>query len=95
MNIIVCLKQVPKKDSILRIGPEQKWIDDFTRVYELAFSNLKKGGLIFSTSLQEKEKKVYGRLISNVSLTPLVDIIDDRSDDVFKASNERVVIYRR
>ncbi len=28
MDIVVCLKQVPKKDSILRIAPDQKWIDD-------------------------------------------------------------------
>ena len=28
MNIAVCLKQVPKKDSILRIGADQKWIDE-------------------------------------------------------------------
>jgi electron transfer flavoprotein beta subunit len=36
MNIVVCLKQVPKKDSILRIGPDQKWIDERDISYEMS-----------------------------------------------------------
>ena len=36
MNIVVCLKQVPKKDSILRIASDQKWIDERDLSYEMS-----------------------------------------------------------
>ena len=36
MNIVVCLKQVPKKDVILRIAPDQKWIDERDLSYEMS-----------------------------------------------------------
>ena len=36
MNIVVCLKQVPKKDSILRIAPNKKWIDERDISYEMS-----------------------------------------------------------
>ena len=36
MNIVVCLKQVPKKDSILRIGADGKWIDERDLSYEMS-----------------------------------------------------------
>ena len=36
MNIVVCLKQVPKKDSILRIRSDGKWIDERDISYEMS-----------------------------------------------------------
>ena len=36
MNIVVCLKQVPKKDSILRIAADGKWIDERDISYEMS-----------------------------------------------------------
>jgi len=36
MNTVVCLKQVPKKDSILRIAADQKWIDERDLSYEMS-----------------------------------------------------------
>lgn len=52
MNIVVCLKQVPKKDSILRIGPDKKWIDERDISYEMSEAD----AYALEEALRQKEK---------------------------------------
>jgi electron transfer flavoprotein beta subunit len=52
MNIIVCLKQVPKKDSILRIAPDHKWIDERDLSYEMSEAD----AYALEEALRQKEK---------------------------------------
>ena len=53
MNIVVCLKQVPKKDSILRIAPDQKWIDERDLSYEMSEAD----AYALEEALRQKEKQ--------------------------------------
>ncbi|HKG21860.1 MAG TPA: electron transfer flavoprotein subunit beta/FixA family protein [Blastocatellia bacterium] len=64
MNIVVCLKQVPKKDSILRIGPDQKWIDDRDLSYEMSEAD----AYALEEALRQKEK--HGGEVIVISLGP-------------------------
>jgi len=64
MNIIVCLKQVPKKDSILRIGADQKWIDDRDMSYEMSEAD----AYALEEALRQKEK--LGGEVVVISLGP-------------------------
>lgn len=52
MKIIVCLKQVPKADSILRINDEGNWIQDRDLTYEINESDAY--GLEAALQLKEK-----------------------------------------
>ncbi len=52
MNIVVCLKQVPKKDSILRIAPDGKWIDERDISYEMSEAD----AYALEEALRQKEK---------------------------------------
>ena len=52
MNIVVCLKQVPKKDSILRVAPDGKWIDDRDLSYEMSEAD----AYALEEALRQKEK---------------------------------------
>lgn len=52
MNIVVCLKQVPKKDSILRIAGDQKWIDERDLSYEMSEAD----AYALEEALRQKEK---------------------------------------
>ena len=52
MNIVVCLKQVPKKDSILRIAADGKWIDDRDLSYEMSEAD----AYALEEALRQKEK---------------------------------------
>jgi electron transfer flavoprotein beta subunit len=64
MNIIVCLKQVPKKDSILRIGADQKWIDERDMSYEMSEAD----AYALEEALRQKEK--LGGEVAVISLGP-------------------------
>src|SRR5512143_1494072 len=64
MNIVVCLKQVPKKDSILRIGPDQKWIDERDISYEMSEAD----AYALEEALRQKEK--HGGEVVVLSLGP-------------------------
>jgi electron transfer flavoprotein beta subunit len=64
MNIIVCLKQVPKKDSILRIGADQKWIDERDISYEMSEAD----AYALEEALRQKEK--LGGEVAVISLGP-------------------------
>jgi len=64
MKIIVCLKQVPKSDSILRINEEGTWIQDRDLTYEINESDAY--GL--EAALQLKEK--HGGEVVALSLGP-------------------------
>ena len=64
MNIVVCLKQVPKKDSILRIGSDQKWIDDRDISYEMSEAD----AYALEEALRQKEK--HGGEVIVISLGP-------------------------
>jgi electron transfer flavoprotein beta subunit len=64
MNIVVCLKQVPKKDSILRISPDQKWIDDRDLSYEMSEAD----AYALEEALRQKEK--HGGEVVVISLGP-------------------------
>ena len=64
MNIIVCLKQVPKKDSILRIAPDQKWIDERDLSYEMSEAD----AYALEEALRQKEK--HGGEVIVLSLGP-------------------------
>jgi electron transfer flavoprotein beta subunit len=64
MNIIVCIKQVPKKDSILRIGTDQKWIDERDISYEMSEAD----AYALEEALRQKEK--LGGEVTVVSLGP-------------------------
>src|ERR1051325_7817542 len=59
MNIVVCLKQVPKKDSILRIGADQKWIDERDLSYEMSEAD----AYALEEALRQKEKHGGGGVI--------------------------------
>lgn len=52
MKTVVCLKQVPKKDSILRIGPGQKWIDERDLSYEMSEAD----AYALEEALRQKER---------------------------------------
>lgn len=64
MNIVVCLKQVPKKDSILRIGADGKWIDERDISYEMSEAD----AYALEEALRQKEK--HGGEVVVVSLGP-------------------------
>src|SRR5499427_1745721 len=64
MNIIVCLKQVPKKDSILRIGADQKWIDERDISYEMSEAD----AYALEEALRQKERN--GGEVIVISLGP-------------------------
>ncbi len=64
MNIVVCLKQVPKKDSILRIGSDGKWIDERDISYEMSEAD----AYALEEALRQKEK--HGGEVIVVSLGP-------------------------
>jgi electron transfer flavoprotein beta subunit len=64
MNIVVCLKQVPKKDSILRIGADAKWIDERDISYEMSEAD----AYALEEALRQKEK--HGGEVVVVSLGP-------------------------
>ncbi|MEW6125452.1 MAG: electron transfer flavoprotein subunit beta/FixA family protein [Acidobacteriota bacterium] len=59
MNIVVCLKQVPKKDSILRIAADGKWIDDRDLSYEMSEAD----SYALEEALRQKEKIGSGEVI--------------------------------
>jgi electron transfer flavoprotein beta subunit len=64
MNIVVCLKQVPKKDSILRIGADQKWVDERDLSYEMSEAD----AYALEEALRQKEK--HGGEVIVISLGP-------------------------
>jgi electron transfer flavoprotein beta subunit len=64
MNIVVCLKQVPKKDSILRIASGGKWIDDRDLSYEMSEAD----AYALEEALRQKEK--HGGEVAVISLGP-------------------------
>jgi len=64
MNIVVCLKQVPKKDSILRIAADQKWIDERDISYEMSEAD----AYALEEALRQKEK--HGGEVIVISLGP-------------------------
>ena len=64
MNIVVCLKQVPKKDSILRIAADQKWIDERDISYEMSEAD----AYALEEALRQKEKQ--GGEVIVISLGP-------------------------
>src|SRR5256714_5800169 len=64
MNIVVCLKQVPKKDSILRIAPDQKWIDERDLSYEMSEAD----AYALEEALRQKEQ--HGGEVIVLSLGP-------------------------
>src|SRR5918998_5323612 len=53
MKIIVLMKQVAKKDAILRINREEKWIEESDLSYEVNESD----GYALEEALRLKEKK--------------------------------------
>src|SRR4051812_19033217 len=59
MNIVVCLKQVPKKDSILRIASDQKWIDARDLSYEMSEAD----AYALEEALRQKEKHGGGGIV--------------------------------
>lgn len=64
MNIVVCLKQVPKKDSILRIAADGKWIDERDISYEMSEAD----SYALEEALRQKEK--HGGEVIVISLGP-------------------------
>jgi electron transfer flavoprotein beta subunit len=64
MNIVVCLKQVPRKDSILRIAADQKWIDERDISYEISEAD----AYALEEALRQKEK--VGGEVLVISLGP-------------------------
>ncbi len=64
MKIIVCLKQVPKNDSILRINEQKSWIQDRDLSYEINESD----AYALEEALQLKEK--HGGEVIALSLGP-------------------------
>jgi electron transfer flavoprotein beta subunit len=64
MNTVVCLKQVPKKDSILRIAADQKWIDERDISYEMSEAD----AYALEEALRQKEK--HGGEVIVISLGP-------------------------
>lgn len=64
MNIVVCLKQVPKKDSILRIAADKKWIDQRDLSYEMSEAD----SYALEEALRQKEK--HGGEVVVISIGP-------------------------
>lgn len=64
MKIIVCLKQVPKNDSVLRINDQGTWIQDRDLTYEINESD----AYALEEALQLKEK--HGGEVIALSLGP-------------------------
>ncbi|MEP7272572.1 MAG: electron transfer flavoprotein subunit beta/FixA family protein [Acidobacteriota bacterium] len=64
MKIIVCLKQVPKNDSVLRINEQGTWIQDRDLTYEINESD----AYALEEALQLKEK--HGGEVIALSLGP-------------------------
>jgi electron transfer flavoprotein beta subunit len=64
MNIVVCVKQVPKKDSILRISADQKWIDERDLSYEMSEAD----AYALEEALRQKEK--HGGEVIVIALGP-------------------------
>jgi electron transfer flavoprotein beta subunit len=64
MKIIVCLKQVPKNDSILRLNDAGTWIQDRDLTYEINESD----AYALEAALQLKEK--HGGEVAALSLGP-------------------------
>jgi electron transfer flavoprotein beta subunit len=64
MNIVVCVKQVPKKDSILRISADQKWIDERDLSYEMSEAD----AYALEEALRQKEK--HGGKVIVIALGP-------------------------
>ncbi len=59
MKIIVLMKQVANKDAILRIGKDEKWIEEA----DLAYVTNESDGYALEESLRLKEKKGAGEVI--------------------------------
>ncbi len=64
MKIIVCLKQVPKNDSVLRLNEQGTWIQDRDLTYEINESD----AYALEEALQLKEK--HGGQVIALSLGP-------------------------
>ena len=83
MNIVVCLKQVPKKDSILRIGPDQKWIDERDLSYEMSEAD----AYALEEALRQKEKhggSVFTQLLGHWLAVRVVDRLMPSNMTLFK-----------
>ncbi len=59
MKIVVLMKQVANKDAVLRIGKDEKWIDEADVAYETNESD----GYALEEGLRLKEKKGAGEVI--------------------------------
>jgi electron transfer flavoprotein beta subunit len=102
MNIVVCLKQVPKKDSILRIAADQKWIDDRDLSYEMSEAD----AYALEEALRQKEKHGSGEVIVlalgpervrqsiKEALAKGADRAIHLHDDVFNAATDAAGIAR-
>lgn len=64
MKTVVCLKQVPKKDSILRIAADQNWIDERDLSYEMSEAD----AYALEEALRQKERS--GGEVVVISLGP-------------------------
>ena len=56
MKIVVLMKQVANKDAVLRIGRDEKWIEES----DLAYVTNESDGYALEESLRLKEKKGAG-----------------------------------
>jgi electron transfer flavoprotein beta subunit len=59
MKIVVLIKQVANKDAVLRIGKDEKWIEET----DLAYVTNESDGYALEESLRLKEKKGAGEVI--------------------------------
>jgi electron transfer flavoprotein beta subunit len=59
MKIVVLMKQVANKDAVLRIGKDEKWIDESDVAYETNESD----GYALEEALRMKEAKGAGEVI--------------------------------
>ena len=59
MKIIVLMKQVANKDAVLRVGADEKWIDDSTISYQTNESD----GYALEEALRMKESKGEGEVV--------------------------------
>lgn len=59
MKIVVLMKQVANKDAVLRIGKDEKWIEES----DLSFVTNESDGYALEESLRLKEKKGEGEVI--------------------------------
>ncbi|HVE58425.1 MAG TPA: electron transfer flavoprotein subunit beta/FixA family protein [Pyrinomonadaceae bacterium] len=59
MKIIVLMKQVANKDAVLRVGADEKWIDDSTISYQTNESD----GYALEEALRMKEAKGDGEVV--------------------------------